>query len=159
MQKKFYSAPKKHGKLIKSLLLAIFIAIIPAKSFAGDVPIDRNFMKLPDGRWVWLRKIGWHSTQVILGKGQKSPKNGIWSKVYETDGQRHSWAYAFFIKIKSGKFIIHEKPHDTKFAISTYDMGTGMLRWAIVYRVRNDQLEIAEEIDNFNVAADENLFK
>lgn len=159
MQTKFYFAPKRHGKIIRSLLLAIFISIMPSQSAAGDVPIDRNFMKLPDGRWVWLRKTGWHSTQVILGKGQKSPKNSIWSKVYETDGQRHTWAYAFFIKIKSGKFIIRENHHETKFAISTYDMGTGMLRWAIVYRVKNNQLEIADEIDDFNVSADENLFK
>jgi hypothetical protein len=126
---------------------------------AGDVPIDRNFMKIPNGRWVWMRKIGVHETQMMLGKGAKSVRNAIWSRVYETDGERHVWCYAFFIKLKDDKFLIRDKENNYRFAISTYDFGTGMFRWAIVYRIKNDALEVVEEIKGFNVAADENLYR
>lgn len=128
-------------------------------SIAGDVPIERDFLRLSDKRWIWLEKVGWHSTRIILGKGNRSYKNKIWSQVYETDGERHTWEYAFFIRLKTKQFITYDFEGNPQIAISTYDMGNGVIRWAIVYRVKKDRLEKVQEIDGFNAAADESLFK
>lgn len=113
---------------------------------------------LPDQRWIWLEKVGWHSTRITLGKGKKSFKNKIWSQVYETDGERHTWAYAFFVRIKPKQFITFDKDKNPQVAVSTYDMGNGVLRWAIIFRVKDDNIEIAKEMDRFNVAADGSVF-
>jgi hypothetical protein len=37
-------------------------------------------------------------------------------------------------------------------------MGNGVIRWAIVYRVKKDRLEVMDEVDGFNVAADESVY-
>lgn len=149
-------------KLVKrSRLIFCFLFMICMSSFAiaGDVPIERDFLRLPDKRWIWLEKVGWHSTRVILGKGNKAYKNRIWSQVYETDGERHTWEYAFFIQMKPKQFITYDSKKNPQVAISTYDMGNGVMRWAIIYRVKNNRLEVVQEIDGFNTAADDSLFK
>jgi hypothetical protein len=61
--------------------------------------------------------------------------------------------------LKDDKFLIRDKENNYRFAISTYDFGTAMFRWAIVYRIKNDALEVVEEVKGFNVAADENLYR
>lgn len=153
---------KKLGRKSKlSVLLIFFLLMAPTLAFGGDVPIERNFLRLPDRRWVWLEKTGWHSTRVVLGKGKRSLSNQIWSKTYETgqdEKRRHSWAYAFFVRIKPGQFITYDVNNDPQIALSTYDMGNGMIRWAILLRVKKDRLEIVDEIDGYNVAADESVF-
>lgn len=161
MQMKFWLATKAHGKKIKILVsfLFIIITIISPSCFAGDVPIERDFLRLPGQRWIWLEKLDWHSTRIILGKGKKTFKNKIWSETYESNGERHTWEYAFFIRITPKQFITLDTDNNPNFAISTYDMGNGLIRWAIIYRVKENKLEIVKEIDGFNVAADESIFK
>lgn len=158
-QMKYCLDIKKHWVRNKfpSLLLFAFL-LVSSVCFGGDVPIERDFLRLPDQRWVWLEKTGWHTTRITLGRGKKIFRNRIWSKIYETDGKRHSWAYAFFVKIKQNQFITFDASKNPQVAVSTYDMGTGVIRWAILFRVKKDQLEVADEIDGFNVAADDPVF-
>jgi hypothetical protein len=94
-----------------------------------------------------------------LGQGKKSFKNRIWSEVHETDGERHTWEYAFFVPIKPNHFITYDKNKNPQVAISTYDMGNGVIRWAIVYRVKRDRLEVVDEVSGYNVAADESVYE
>lgn len=159
MRMKFWLVMKKHVQRNKFLILFLFLLLTPPVSFAGDVPIERDFIRLPDQKWIWLEKTGWHSTRIILGKGKKSFKNRIWSKEYETDGIRHTWSYAFFVKINSGQFITFDEDKNPQVAISTYDMSNGVIRWAIIYRIKSNKLEVVKEVDGFNIAADDDIFK
>lgn len=160
MQMKFYLAMKKPLKRNKILVSFLFVILVFSSfCFAGDVPIGRDFLRLPDQRWIWLEKVGWHSTRIILGQGKKTFKNKIWSKVYETDGERHTWEYAFFVRIEPKQFVTLDADKNSQIAVSTYDMGNGVIRWVIIYRVKNNKLEIVKEIDGFNTAADESVFK
>jgi hypothetical protein len=135
--------------------LSLLVSLI---SYGGDVPIERDFLRLPDQRWIWLEKTGWHTTRITLGRGKKSFKNRIWSEVHETDGERHSWAYAYFVRIKPKQFITYDVDKNPQVAVSTYDLGNGVIRWAIVYRVKRDRLEVADEVSGYNVAADESVY-
>lgn len=153
-----YLDTKRPGRKSKFVLFLFNVLLMSSICFGGDVPIERDFLRLPDHRWIWLEKTGWHTTRIILGKGKKSFKNRIWSKVYETDGNRHTWEYAFFVKIKQDQFIVFDKKKNPQIAISTYDMGNGAIRWAILFQVKKDRLEIIKEIDGFNVAADDAIF-
>lgn len=124
MRKKFWPAMENRGKRNRILISFLFTFLIASTTcFAGDVPVDRDFLRLPNQRWIWLEKAGWHSTRITLGKGKKSFKNKIWSKIYETDGERHTWAYAFFVRIKPEQFTIFDKDKNPQVAVSTYDMG------------------------------------
>jgi hypothetical protein len=90
-------------------------ALVPLISYGGDVPVDRDFLRLPDQRWIWLEKTGWHTTRITLGRGKKSLKNRIWSEVHETDGERHTWEYAYFVRIKPNRLeVIDEVDGFTK---------------------------------------------
>ena len=160
MRMRFYPAMKKRVNRSKFFfIILIMFATTCSVCFAGDVPIERDFLRLPHYKWIWLEKVGVHSTRIILGRGKKSFKNKIWSKVYETDGEHHTWAYAFFIKIKPKKFITFDQESNPQVAVSTYDMGNGVIRWAIIYRIKNNKLEIVKEVDGFNVAADESVYR
>lgn len=159
MQMRFYLDMKKLKRKSKFLLLfALFLT--PLLAFGGDVPLDRDFLRLPDQRWIWLEKTGWHSTRIILGKGKKSFKNKIWSKTYETgrDDKRHTWAYAFFVRLKPGQFVAFDASNNPQVAISTHDIGTGVISWVILFRIKEDHLEVFAELDGFNVAADDSVF-
>ena len=162
MQTRCYPDMKTHGIKNKlSILSLVQLLFMPVFCLCGDVPIERDFLRLPDQRWIWLEKMGWHSTRITLGRGKKSFKNRIWSEIYETgldEKRRHSWAYAFFIKMEPDRFVTFDSNKNPQVAISTYDMGNGVIRWAILFRVKKGHLEIADEIDGFNVAADEPLF-
>ncbi len=144
----------KTSKIVGALALSYV-----GSSYAGDVPVDRDFIRLPDQRWIWLEKIGIHKTRIILGQGEKSLKNRIWSEVRETDGNRHTWEYAYFVQIKPNRFIDSESGEYPRVAISTYDMGNGVMRWAIVLEVKKDKIEWLDEVSGFNVAADESVYK
>lgn len=156
MRTRFYLATGM--PVVKSSFLFLMLFLFSSLSLS-DVPIERDFLKLPDGRWIWLKKVDLNKTWIILGKGRKSARNRIWSKFYETDGERHTWANAFFIRLKLDRFIDQDSAGNPKVAISTYDMGNGTVRWAIVYRVLNDRLEVVEEIDGFNVEGDESVYE
>jgi hypothetical protein len=141
-----------------AFFLALFCLFLSYSSWATDFPIERDFLKLPDKRWIWLEKVDLHKTRVILGKGEKSYKNHIWSKIYETDGQYHTWAYAFFVRIRPGRFIDTDPNGDLRVAVSTTDLGTNLIRYAIIYRVKKDKLEWDREVPGFNAVADGPVF-
>ena len=148
--------PEKRNSIFPFLFLLIFS--IPSFTFAGDVPVDRDFMRLPDQRWIWLEKTGLHTTRIILGKGKKSFKNRIWSEVRETDGT-HTWAYAFFVRIHPNQFISFDVDKNPEVAVSTYDMGNNVIRYAIIYRVKADRLEVVREVPGFNAASDGSVLR
>lgn len=156
MQTKFLRVLK--GRIARSSALILLLSA-SLKVFAGDVPVERDFLQLPNDRWIWLKKVDWHKTWIMLGRGEKSVKNRIWSKFYESDGKRHTWDYAFFVRVKPSQFVVNDEMGNPLFGLSTYDMGTGMIRWAIILRVLKDRLEVVEEVDNFNVAADESIYR
>ena len=143
-----------------SFWAALFFLIFFCHSvaLAGDVPVYRDFLLLPDKRWIWLEKTGWHTTRIILGKGEKSFKNRIWSEARENDGT-HTWAYAFFVRLYPKKFISFDSDKNPLVAVSTFDMGNNMIRAVIIFRVKSDRLEIVSEIPGFNTAADESVFQ
>lgn len=144
--------------MVKNSFLFSILLLFSSLSKA-DFPTDRDFLKLPDGRWVWLKKMDTHKTWLILGKNGKSIRNKIWSKFYESDGERHAWAYPFFVRLKLGQFILHDPNGYPQFAIATYSGGNSEMSSVIIYRVLKNRLEIVEERDNFNVAADESVFE
>lgn len=146
---------RKNKFTVLFVLICLF-SLYPC--WAKDFPIERDFLRLPDRRWIWLEKIDWHKTRVILGKGKKSFKNHIWSKIYETDGRHHTWAYAFFVRIKPGQFIESATGGKFRVAISTTDLGNNMIRYVIIYKVMKDRLEIEKEISGYNTAADGPVF-
>jgi hypothetical protein len=157
---RFFLGMKKQKRRSKvKLLSAMFCLGIASQCLAGDLPIERDFLRLPDHRWIWLEKIDWHKTRVILGKGKKSFKNRIWSKDYETDGKHHTWAYAFFVRIRPARFFDLDKKGNFRVAVSTTDLGNNVIRYAIIYRVMSDRLEIDQEIPGFNAAADGPVFE
>lgn len=82
-----------------------FLFFLNTTVFA-DPRIDRNFLKLPDGRWIWLKKVDDWTTRIIVGKGRpRSERNMLWSKEYEDDDVR-TWAYAYFVYLKPGKLLV-----------------------------------------------------
>ncbi len=147
---------EKRNSLLAAVLLVILLGV--QLCFAGDIPVNRDFLRLPDQRWIWLEKTGWHTTRIILGKGKKSFKNRIWSEVRETDGT-HTWAYAFFVRVRPNQFITFDVDKNPQVAVSTYDMGNNVIRYAIIYRVKVDRLEMIQEIPAFNAAADDSVYK
>lgn len=158
MQRKFYLDTKKQKNRNRFWIPILLLFLIHSLCFAGDVPVDRDFLRLPDQRWIWLEKTGWHSTRIILGKGKKSFENRIWCEDHETDGT-HTWAYAFFVRMRPNQFITLDADKNPMVAISTYDMGNNVIRYAIVYRVKADRLEMLHEIPGFNAAADKSVYK
>ncbi len=159
MLKKFFRDMKIHKRRNDFLISTLFVILLGAQiCFAGDVPVDRDFLKLPDQRWIWLEKTGWHTTRIILGKGEKSFKNRIWSETRETDGT-HTWAYAFFVRMRPNQFITFDADKNPQVAVSTYDMGNNIIRYAIVYRVHAERLEMIQEIPGFNAATDASVYK
>lgn len=127
-------------------------------AFAKDVPIDRDFLSLPDGRWIWLEKTGQDTTLAMVGKGMKSKSNAIWSKTYESDESR-AWEYAYFVRLKPGIFAA-DLDHDgnIEIGISTYDMGNNMIRKIMIFSVQGNRLVVVKEQGPFNIAADESVF-
>ncbi len=144
--------------LAKNKTLIILSFLLKTSIAAGDPPIERDFLKLPDGRWVWLHKTGWEKTNVILGQGKKREKNAIWSKNYESNDDR-SWAYAYFVYLKPGK-LAYDLDGNGKLevGVATYDLGLLMVRRILIFTVADDRLEFMREHGPYNMAADESVF-
>ncbi len=125
---------------------------------AGDPPIDRDFLTLPDGKWLWLEKTGWEKTTVMLGKGKKREKNSVWSKAYESNDDR-SWAYAYLVHLKPGK-LAYDINGDGRLevGVATYDLGLLMVRDILIFTVEKDQLKLLQEQGPYDLAADNSVF-
>lgn len=151
---------KRCSRFLKSLakqnnfiMLGVLLIIGPA--FAGDPPIDRNFLSLPDGRWIKLKKVGDYTTRMILGDKHKKK---VWSREYEQEYDR-LWEYAYFVRLKRNRFLV-DLDHDSfpEVGIATYDMGNAMIRNVLIFSVKKDHLEFVKIKGPYNLAADENVF-
>lgn len=139
-----------------STLLAIFLF----SSFAvgGDVPIDRDFLRMPNGRWIWLKKTGLETTKAMVGKGPKLERNAIWTHLYESDENR-SWEYAYFVRLKPNRFAVDlDGDGNAEIGISTYDMGNNMIRKIMLFSIVQNRLVFIRDHGPFNIAADESIF-
>src|SRR5689334_1278260 len=135
MQKKY--SPNMKSLLKRSSFICLLIVLFSCPTFAYEpkgLPLWRDFLRLPDNRWVWLKKVGGvdeHKTKIILGKKIKNSKGKlinkvIWSEEYE---EKHDalWDYAYFLKIKAGQYF-SDINHDGRLevAIMPYDNGNWM---------------------------------
>jgi hypothetical protein len=137
------------------LLIAILFHCLV---FGKDVPINRDFLHLPNGRWIWLQKIDWDATKAMIGKGLKRESNVIWSRIFKSDENR-AWEYAYFVRLKPKKFAVDlDRDGNFEVGISTYDMGNNMIRKVMIFSVIKDQLVLVREQGPYNIAADESVF-
>lgn len=140
-------------KLNKFIFVCFLVVVRFA--FAGDPPIERDFLSLPDGRWIELRKIDWHTTRVILGGKHKKK---IWSIEYEQEYD-HLWDYAYFVKLRSNRFVV-DLDHDgfPEVGITTWELGNNMIRDVLIFSVKKDRMEFIKKQGPFNLAEDGNVF-
>jgi hypothetical protein len=169
MQKKYFRNTKNLLKRSSYLfLLAAFfchqgIAALTYYETIG-LPLWRDFLKLPNNRWIWLKKVDEHKTKVILGKKFTNSKGKlinkvVWSEDYE---EKHDalWDYAYFLKIKEGQYF-SDINHDGRLevAIMPFDNGNNMVRRALIFTVKPDRLELVKIQPGYNLDADQNVFK
>lgn len=142
--------PRLLGKLVLVCILAITKPI-----FAGDPPIERDFLSLPDGRWIELRKVDWHTTRIILGGKNKKH---IWSVEYEQEYD-HLWDYAYFVKLKSNRFLSDlDQDGSQEVGIATYELGINMIRNILIFSVKKDRLVFVKKQGPFDLSEDGNVF-
>lgn len=154
MQTKFWNSMKNLVK--NSIALSTFLVALSA--FGKDVPIERDFLTLPNGRWVWLKKTGWDTTKVMVGKGLKRERNATWARTFESSENR-SWEYAYFVRLKPNTLAIDlDGDGNFEVGISTYDMGNNMIRRIMLFSVVGSHLVFVREHGPFNIAADESVF-
>jgi hypothetical protein len=145
-------------KMIATWLFAVLSAV--GSETLADPRVDRNFLPLPDDRWIWLKKVDDWSTRIMVGKGQPRSKSGVlWSKTYE-DSDDRTWAYAYFAWLKPGKLILDLDGDGTQeIGIATYDMGTLMIRPVIIFSIHGNEVIPLRVSGPINLAADESVFK
>lgn len=169
MKKKYFQNTKNLLKRSSYLfLLAAFfchqgIAALTYYETIG-LPLWRDFLKLPNNRWIWLKKVDEHKTKVILGKKFKNSKGKlinkvIWAEEYE-ENYDALWDYAYFLKIKSGKYF-SDINHDGRLevAIMPFDNGNNMIRHALIFTVKPERLELVKRQPDYPLEADESVFK
>lgn len=168
MQKKY--SPSMRNLLKRSSFVSLAVVLFSHLVFAFEpkaLPLWRDFLRLPDNRWIWLKKVGGvdeHKTKIILGKKIKNSKGKlinkvVWSEEYE---EKHDalWDYAYFLKIKAGQYF-SDINHDGRLevAIMPYDSGNWMIRRALIYTVKSDRLELIRVQPNYNLETDEDVYK
>lgn len=152
MQKKFLHSMTNRKLLNRFILVCVLVVTKPV--FAGDPPIERDFLSLPDSRWIELRKIDWHKTRVILGRKNKK----IWSSEYEQEYD-HLWDYAYFVKLKSNRLLVDlDQDGFPEVGIATYELGNNMIRDILIFSVKKDRLVFVKKQGPFNLAEDGNVF-
>ena len=155
MQTRFanYTIPlNKLCCLIIILLLPVLCFGIPKLTL---IPLDRNFMHLPDGRWMWLHKIDMESTEIIVGSGEKSLKNKIWSVIKSGTEDEGTWDYAYFIYFKPNVLWMDlNNDNYPEVAIATYDNGNLVEREVLIYTVKPNSVEFYKEEGPYNLEWD-----
>src|SRR5690242_14283044 len=79
VQKKYFQSMRNLPKRSKFVFLAITLMCNAASGKERfyepkGLPLSRDFLKLPDNRWIWLKKVDEHKTKLILGKKLKNSK-------------------------------------------------------------------------------------
>lgn len=158
MLKRFLSSIRSQKNLARSCSFALLFFMTGSTAVA-DPRIERDFLRLPDNRWVWLKKIDWEKTQMIVGKGPFSKKQIIWSKDFESDDER-SWAYAYFVFLKPRRLLLDlDQDGNPEIGVATYDFGNNMIRKILIFSVYKDRVVFLREHGPINLAADESVFK
>ncbi len=162
MQKKFCRFMKNPVKR-SSFFVLIFCSLLGLAAYA-DPPFNdptREFLQLKNGTWLRLKKIDWEKTEFTYGRGKgiEKRKNIIWSKIYESDDDR-AWPYAYFLRLKSGRFIYDlDGDGNKEVGVATYDMGNNMIRRILIFSIQKDKIIFVREHGPYNIAADEPVFK
>lgn len=167
MLSEFCCSLKNLAKRQNRIPVLVFASLIALKAFA-DPPIhapSRTFLQMNDGTWLYLKKGDWEKNydkvEMIYGRGQgnEQKKEIIWSKVFETDDDR-AWNYAYFLRLKPGKFICDiDGDGNKEFAVATYDIGNNMFRKILIFSIRRDHIVFVREHGPYNIAADEPVFR
>lgn len=167
MLRRFCHSLKNLAKKQSRVLVLLFSSLIVFNTFA-DPPIhdpSRTFLQMNNGTWVYLKKGNWEKNydkvEMIYGRGQgnEQKKEIIWSKVFETDDDR-AWNYAYFLRLKPGKFICDiDRDGNKEFAVATYDIGNNMFRKILIFSIRKDQIVFIREHGPYNLAADEPVLR
>lgn len=152
----FSNFMKNHVKILSSVLKFVLF-FLATNCAALDAPIERDFIPLPNDRWIWLEKVDVHASRIILGSGPRAFSNRIWFRKYEEEYER-VWDYTFFVRILPGQFVVADKLGRPLVAIVPYDISNNPHRMAIIYRVLDLNLVEVSRIEPFNVAADESIF-
>ncbi len=103
MQKRYFPSMKnlfKKSEFIFLLIVFMCSAVSGEERFyePAGLPLSRDFLRLPDNRWIWLKKVDEHKTKVILGTKIKNSKGKlinkvIWAQEYE-EKYDALWDYA-----------------------------------------------------------------
>ncbi len=157
-------------RLVKnSLLMSAFLSLAMSgrASSAADepfvakeIPLGRDFLRLPRGRWVWLAKTGQESTRIMLGRGKKSDRHAIWFRDFKGVEYDNPWDYAYFVYLKPNRLIV-DLDHDgySEIGIATYDFGNSVIRDVMIFTIKKNRLEYVKTQGPFNLEADLSLFK
>jgi hypothetical protein len=169
MQKKYFLSMKNLSK--RSKFIFLLIGLMGYQTYGKErfyepkgLPLSRDFLKLPDNRWIWLKKVDEHKTKIILGKKFKNNKGKLINKVIwsEENEEKYDalWDYAYFLKIKSGKYFSDiNRDGRLEVAIMPFDNGNNMVRRALIFTVKPDRLELVKIQPGYNLDTDRNVFK
>src|SRR5262249_37421001 len=96
------------GNLFKKYKSAILLAVLICYSAFGKdrfyepagLPLSRDFLRLPENRWIWLKKVDEHKTKIIFGKKIKNSRGKLINKVIWSEECEEKydalWDYAYF---------------------------------------------------------------
>lgn len=138
MQRKYCGVMKSRNSLRNALVVCLIGPVslnTPALANEDGVPTELTSLKLSDGRFVKLSRIGQHSTRVTLESGLGKKRRVLWNRVYEQEHDR-LWDQAFFIPVRPGRYIVHLKGSKPPIiAINTFDGGNYLHNYALLFAV------------------------
>lgn len=154
-------ARNKFSVILLILANAASIPVVASESFeAKDIPLGRDFLRLPKGRWIWLAKTGQESTRAMIGRGKKSDRHAIWFRDFKGEEYDHAWNYAYFVHLKPGRLLIDlDGDGSPEVGIATYDYGNSVIRNVMIFTIKNNELQFLRQQGPFNLETDLSLYK
>jgi hypothetical protein len=154
-------------QLILILLSILIVSLYPYLAFAwDDAPYERNFMRIPryldqhdeaSSRWIWLKKVGDHDTQIIIGRGTKHERNAT-TVINRSNDMIDCWDYAYFIKLTRGNYFHEDINGATYFAVVPLDITNVLIRTAIIFKLQDNVVTEFGRILNYECNKDLPLF-